>query len=82
MRLVRIRLVLALVATATISLICGGALWDVIAADPFSRAEWLHAVRVAPSIKEGYYTLFSSRDVLPEVEKLLTNDSRLARCFV
>lgn len=55
--------------------------WDVITADPFSRAEWLHAVRVAPSIKEGYYTVLSSRDVLPEVERLLSEDARLARCF-
>jgi glycerol-1-phosphate dehydrogenase [NAD(P)+] len=55
--------------------------WDAITADPFSRAEWLAAVRMAPSIKEGYYTVLSSRDVQPEVEKLLTDDPRLARCF-
>src|SRR5438552_18053180 len=46
MRLVRIRLVLALVATATISLICGGALWDVIAADPQHHVA--AAIRGAP----------------------------------
>ena len=51
--------------------------WDAIAADPFSRAEWLAAVRVAPSIKEGFYTVLSSRDVLPEVERILTEDPRL-----
>jgi len=55
--------------------------WDVIAADPFSRAEWLAAVRAAPPIKEGYYTVLSSRDVMPEVEQLLTHDPRLAPCF-
>jgi glycerol-1-phosphate dehydrogenase [NAD(P)+] len=55
--------------------------WDVIAADPFSREEWLAAVRAAPSIKEGYYTVLSSRDVLPEVEQALNRDPRLARCF-
>lgn len=55
--------------------------WDVIAGDSFSRTEWLTAVRVAPSIKEGYYTVLSSRDVLPEVEQLLNNDPRLTRCF-
>lgn len=55
--------------------------WDAIAADPFSRAEWLTAVRMAPSIKEGFYTVLSSRDVLPEVEKILATDQRLARCF-
>ena len=56
-------------------------LWDAIAADPFSRAEWLEAVRVAPSVKESFYTVLSSRDVLPEVDRILANDSRLMRCF-
>jgi glycerol-1-phosphate dehydrogenase [NAD(P)+] len=55
--------------------------WDVIAGDPFSRSEWLAAVRAAPSIKEGFYTVLSSRDVLPEVEQLLAHDARLSRCF-
>ncbi len=55
--------------------------WEVVVEDPFSRAEWLHAVKIAPSIKEGYYTIFSSRDVFPEVEKHLANDRYLVRCF-
>jgi glycerol-1-phosphate dehydrogenase [NAD(P)+] len=55
--------------------------WEAIVADPFSRAEWLNAVRVAPSVKERFYTVLSSRDVLPEVERLLTDDQHLARCF-
>jgi glycerol-1-phosphate dehydrogenase [NAD(P)+] len=55
--------------------------WDAVAADPFSRAEWLAAVRAAPAVKDGFYTVLSSRDVLPEVETILTTDPRLARCF-
>jgi len=55
--------------------------WDAIAADPFSRAEWVEAVRAAPAVKEGFYTILSSRDVLPEVERLLDHDTNLARCF-
>lgn len=55
--------------------------WDAIADDPFSRSEWLTAVRAAPSIKPGYYTILSSRDVLPEVERLLSDDPRLPTCF-
>lgn len=55
--------------------------WDAVAADPFDRAEWLAAVRAAPSVKENFYTVLSSRDVLPEVERLLTTDPRLSRCF-
>ena len=55
--------------------------WDAIAGDPFSRSEWLAAIRLAPSIKEGFYTVLSSRDVLPEVERILNEDHRLKRCF-
>src|SRR6056297_849920 len=56
--------------------------WETIADDPFCRAEWLQAVRMAPSMKESFYTVLSSRDVMPEVEQLLTHDPRLARCLV
>jgi glycerol-1-phosphate dehydrogenase [NAD(P)+] len=55
--------------------------WDAIAAEPFSRTEWLNAIRLAPSIKEGFYTVLSSRDVLSEAEKILNQDARLKRCF-
>jgi glycerol-1-phosphate dehydrogenase [NAD(P)+] len=55
--------------------------WDAIAADPFSRAEWLAAIQAAPSVKKGFYTVLSSRDVLPEVTKILTQDPHLQRCF-
>jgi glycerol-1-phosphate dehydrogenase [NAD(P)+] len=55
--------------------------WNEIAADPFSRPEWLQAVRAAPSVKENFYTVLSSRDVLPEVEKILADDPCLKRCF-
>ena len=56
--------------------------WDAIAADPFSRAEWLAAVpRGAVGQGGNYYTVLSSRDVLPEVERLLTEDELLKPCF-
>ena len=55
--------------------------WDVVAQEPFCRAEWLEAVRVAPSIKEGFFTVLSTRDVLAEVEQIIDHDPRLARCF-
>jgi glycerol-1-phosphate dehydrogenase [NAD(P)+] len=55
--------------------------WDAIAADPFDRAEWLTAVRAAPSVKENFYTVLSNRDVLPRIEQLLTDDPHLMRCF-
>jgi glycerol-1-phosphate dehydrogenase [NAD(P)+] len=55
--------------------------WDQIAEDPFSRDEWLEAVRVAPTLKEGYYTVLSSRDVMKDVEQYLMTDPYLQRCF-
>jgi glycerol-1-phosphate dehydrogenase [NAD(P)+] len=55
--------------------------WDAVVADPFLKAEWLEAVRRAPSMKPGYYTVLSTRDVLPEVERILSHDPRLTRCF-
>jgi glycerol-1-phosphate dehydrogenase [NAD(P)+] len=56
--------------------------WDAIAGDPFSRAEWLAAVRAAPSIKDNFYTVLSSRDAIPEAERSLTHDPLLERCFL
>lgn len=55
--------------------------WKAIADDPFSRSEWLAAFRAAPSIKPNYYTILSSRDVLPEVQQLLATDPYLKPCF-
>src|SRR5262245_33553001 len=56
--------------------------WEAIKADPFSRAEWLEAVRRAPAIKEDFFTVLSTRDTLPEVEKALHTDKWLAPCFM
>jgi glycerol-1-phosphate dehydrogenase [NAD(P)+] len=55
--------------------------WSAVAQDPFSRSEWLRAVREAPSVKEGYYTVLSNGDMLPQVEELLTQNDYLKRCF-
>lgn len=55
--------------------------WDAIAADPFSRREWREALRLAPSIKEGRFTVLSLPDRLSEAEDHLTHDPKLAQCF-
>jgi diguanylate cyclase (GGDEF)-like protein len=55
MRLVRIRLVLALVATATVAVVCGAALWDVIAADP--QHHLAAAIRGAPVQALAMFTI-------------------------
>lgn len=56
--------------------------WDAIRADPFSRAEWLDAVRKAPSVKEDYFTVLSLRDCAPEAEAMIDTDPYLQGCFV
>ncbi|EYF04720.1 iron-containing alcohol dehydrogenase family protein [Chondromyces apiculatus] len=56
--------------------------WKGVEADPFSRATWREAVRLAPSMKDDFYTVLSSRDCADEVADLLTHDPRLQRCFV
>jgi glycerol-1-phosphate dehydrogenase [NAD(P)+] len=55
--------------------------WDAVAQDPFSRDEWLAAVRRAPSVKPGFFTILSTRDMLPEVKEALGHDPWLNRCF-
>ncbi len=55
--------------------------WAAIAADPFSRSEWLAAVQRAPTIKDNFFTIFSMRDVVPEVQAALASDPWLSRCF-
>ncbi len=55
--------------------------WEAVADDPFSRAEWLEAARIAPSMKENYYTVLSQRDCLPEIENILNADPLIRRCF-
>jgi glycerol-1-phosphate dehydrogenase [NAD(P)+] len=56
--------------------------WGAIASNPFDRAEWLEAARLAPSIKSDFYTVLSSRDCLPEIESALDSDPNLHRCFL
>jgi glycerol-1-phosphate dehydrogenase [NAD(P)+] len=55
--------------------------WQTIANDPFDRSEWLEACRVAPTIKPDLYTVLSSRDCLPEIERALNSDPNLRECF-
>jgi glycerol-1-phosphate dehydrogenase [NAD(P)+] len=55
--------------------------WQAIASDPFDRAEWLEAARVAPTMKSDFYTVLSSRDCLPEIETALRSDPNLRQCF-
>lgn len=56
--------------------------WRALAADPLSAAEWEQALRLAPSIKPGYYTVLSSRDCVGEALALMRSDERLRACFI
>ena len=56
--------------------------WDEIKKDPFSKTEWLEAVRLAPNIKDDFFTVLSLRDCLPEVRAMLDDDPALQGCFV
>ncbi|EHJ48516.1 3-dehydroquinate synthase [Solidesulfovibrio carbinoliphilus subsp. oakridgensis] len=56
--------------------------FEAIRQDPFSEADWLEAVRLAPTIKEDFFTVLSMRDCLAEVRGIIRNDPRLAGCFV
>lgn len=55
--------------------------WEVVRQNPFSRREWLEAVRQATSIKEDFYSILSERDQTANVEKIIEKDSHLRGCF-
>ncbi|MDD4279361.1 MAG: iron-containing alcohol dehydrogenase family protein [Candidatus Sumerlaeales bacterium] len=55
--------------------------WDFIAQEPFSTSEWTKAIQLAPSIKNHYYTVLSSRDCVPEFLELVKTNKYLKRCF-
>jgi len=55
--------------------------WDGVARDPFARAEWLEACRIAPTLKDDFHTVLHERDCGPEIERLLDEDPRLAACI-
>ncbi len=55
--------------------------WDAVARDPFEREEWVEAIRVAPGVKQDFYTVLSRADARDRLVSLLDEDPRLAPCF-
>ncbi len=55
--------------------------WNAIHAEPFSRDEWIEALRLAPGVKQDFFTILTDRDCLPEARELMESDPRLAGCF-
>lgn len=62
-------------------LFAGTGFWQAIAHDPFSRTEWIEAIRRAPTLKDDFYTVLSSRDCVAEATTLLDSDPHLRACF-
>ena len=58
------------------------AFWTEIESDPFSLSEWKEALRLAPTIKEDFYTVLSQEGATAEAEVILLSDPRLRACFV
>ena len=56
--------------------------WRAIHAQPFSRTTWLQAIKIAPTFKQDFYTVLSSRNCLPEAESILRTDPLLKPCFI
>jgi len=60
----------------------GTGFWDAIRADPFSRDEWMEAIRMAPAMKEGFFTVLSLPNSLEQLRRILQEEELLAGCFV
>ncbi len=55
--------------------------WDAIRQDPFLRAEWVEAIRLAPSVKDDFYTILSEKDTEQHLLQLMDSDLRLQGLF-
>lgn len=55
--------------------------WDAFLHHPWSRREWIEAVRIAPTIKQNFHSILSERDCVGEVEELLHADPKLRSVF-
>ena len=55
--------------------------WHAFDNDPLDKYEWTEAFKIAPSIKENYYTIISEKDFTAEFIDLLDNDPYLKKIF-
>lgn len=55
--------------------------WDEVMATPFSRSLWFEAIRLAPTMKHKFYTIFSTRDLTSELYAAIERDPWLRRCL-
>ncbi len=55
--------------------------WDAFRTEPLDLGEWIEAVRLAPTIKEDFYTVLSDPERVEELINILDHDPRLAAIF-
>jgi glycerol-1-phosphate dehydrogenase [NAD(P)+] len=56
--------------------------WLAVKKDPFIRAEWLAAFKMAPSVKNNFYTILSEPGRIEALSAVLDNDPRLKGVFI
>ena len=62
--------------------LAAGLVYERLRENKTAEKHFRQAVRVAPVIKPGYYTVLSARGCGEEVERILRTDRRLEGCFV
>ncbi|MBF0485282.1 MAG: iron-containing alcohol dehydrogenase family protein [Candidatus Omnitrophica bacterium] len=55
--------------------------WKAVKDDPFVKAEWIEAFKMAPTIKSDFYTVLSEKDQVPDLERMMDTDLRLKGVF-
>lgn len=56
--------------------------WEGIRKDPFSKEDWLKAIRTAPSIKQDFYTILNEKDQTPILKNIIETDPKLQGLFI
>lgn len=56
--------------------------WEAIHDDPFSLSEWEQAIRLAPTMKQDFFTILSMSDFTPSLISIIENDDDLSPCFI
>jgi glycerol-1-phosphate dehydrogenase [NAD(P)+] len=56
--------------------------WDACAEEPFSRRTWVEAIRMAPTMKQDFYTILSQPGQIERLISILESDPQVQRCLV
>ena len=56
--------------------------FDFVAKNPLNKSDFIEALRIAPSIKNNYYTILSEPDSFEKAIKLIENDEILKKLIV